>query len=51
MQKQNLSKAFEKLFILKLEKEYEKLWKERKMGRRWMYFSSLTEIMRDLSLY
>ena len=31
--------------------QYEKLWKVRKIGRRWMYFASLTEIMRDLWLY
>ena len=34
-----------------LNLQYEKLWKVRKMGRKWMYFASLTEIMRDLWLY
>ena len=31
--------------------QYEKLWKVQKMGKRWMYFSSLTEIMRNRWLY
>ena len=32
--------------------EYEKLdLQYEKMGRRWMYFALLTEIMRDLWLY
>ena len=31
--------------------QYQNLYKVRKMGRRWMYFASLTEIMRDLWLY
>ena len=31
--------------------QYEKLGKGRKMGRRWMYFASLTEIKWDLWLY
>ena len=31
--------------------QYEKLWKVRKMGRRSMYFASLTKIMGELQLY
>ena len=31
--------------------QYEKLCKVRKMGRRWIYFASLTKIMRDLWMY
>ena len=31
--------------------QYEKLWKVRKMERRWIFFASLTEIMRDLRFY
>ena len=31
--------------------QHEKLSKVQKMGRRWMYFALLTEIMRDLWLY
>ena len=36
---------------LYLQYESGKLWKVQNMGRRWMYFASLTEIMRDLLLY
>ena len=31
--------------------QYKKLWKVQKMERKWMYFVSLTEIMRDLWLH
>ena len=31
--------------------QYEKLWKVPKIGRRWMYFALLTEIIRDLWLH
>ena len=38
------------LWMVYLYLQYEKLWKVWKMGRMWMCFASLTEIMRDLWL-
>ena len=42
------SKIEMNLLLNGLYLQYEKLWKVRKMGRRSMYFASLTKIMGDL---